>query len=64
MKNGGVGAAYSEALLENDFSGKYTHTGINREFVSHAGVSSLMKKYSLDCEGMVRIIENEAYNER
>ncbi len=64
MKNGGVGEAYSEALLENDFSGKYTHTGINREFVSHAGVSSLMKKYSLDCEGMVRIIENEAYNER
>ena len=64
MKNAGVGEAFSDALLENGFGGGYTHTGVDREFVSHANVSSLMKKYSLDCDGMVRIIENEADNER
>ena len=64
MKNGGVGEEFSCRLMQNGFGGKYIHTGVDREFVSHAGVDYLMEKYGLDSASMVRLIEIEDSNER
>ncbi len=52
MKTGGAGEAFAEELLSAGFNGRYVHAGIDREFVSHAPISSLMKKYGLDGESM------------
>ena len=62
IKSGGVGEKLGSMLLERGYKGDYTLTAVNDEFVPHASVSQLMKKYSLDAEGMVNIIERSGNN--
>lgn len=59
IKSGSVGESFADLLLIKGFKKKYRHVAINDEFVSHASVNSLMKKYSLDTESIVKyIMEN------
>lgn len=59
MKAGGTGERMAAELLKKGFSGKYSLTAVDGEFVSHASVDSLMKKYSMDALSMACKIENE-----
>ncbi|MBQ2847510.1 MAG: 1-deoxy-D-xylulose-5-phosphate synthase [Clostridia bacterium] len=59
MRSGGVAEGFASMLCENGFSGKYSITAVDGEFVSHARVSRLMEKYSMSPEKMVLLIENE-----
>ena len=52
IKNGGVGEQFALHLLENNYKGSYNITAIDDQFVKHASVSSLLKKYQLDSRGM------------
>lgn len=56
IKNGGIGETFSELLLENGYAGKFLLNAIGNEFVEHASVASLLKKYNLDEDGMIKII--------
>lgn len=51
-KSGSVGAAFAEDLAEKGYNGKFEHIAVNNEFVHHASVPSLMKKYGLDRESI------------
>ncbi len=59
MKAGGVGERMAAELLERGFGGKYSITAVDGEFVSHASIESLLKKYSMDKDGMYRKITKE-----
>ena len=59
MKAGGAGERMASELLEKGYSGRYSVTAVDGEFVSHASVDSLMKKYSMDAESMACKIKNE-----
>lgn len=56
IRSGGIGERFGELLLENGFKGAYTLTAVPDEFVVHAPVSSQMKRYKLDEEGMLSVI--------
>lgn len=56
MRSGGVGESFADKLLEAGYKGGYKHIAVNDEFVAHASIASLMRKYSLDCDSMVKII--------
>lgn len=51
-KSGSVGETFAEALAEKGYNGKFEHIAVNNEFVHHASVPSLMKKYGLDRESI------------
>lgn len=51
-KSGSVGETFAETLAEKGYNGKFEHIAVNNEFVHHAPVSSLMKKYGLDRESI------------
>ena len=52
IKNGGVAERFALHLLENNYKGSYNITAIDDQFVKHASVNSLLKKYQLDGRGM------------
>ena len=56
VKSGGVGESFSNYLLTKGFKNNYYHIAINDEFVPHAPVSSLMKKYGFDVDSIVKCI--------
>lgn len=51
-KSGSVGETFAETLAEKGYNGKFEHIAVNNEFVHHASVPSLMKKYGLDRESI------------
>lgn len=60
IKTGGIGETFSELLLENGYKGEFSLTAVDNEFVEHASVTSLLEKYNLDKNGMIKIVmENE-----
>ncbi len=59
MRSGGIAEKFASLLLEKGFRGRYSVTAVDDEFVSHASISRLMEKYSMDADGMARKIENE-----
>lgn len=59
MKAGGAGERMAAELLGKGFTGKYSVTAVDGEFVPHASVDSLMEKYSMDAASMAYKIENE-----
>ena len=59
MKGGSIGEKIGAMLLENNYKGKYFHNAVNDEFVAHATVDSLMRKYKLDFKSISEIIKNE-----
>ncbi len=56
VKSGGIGQSFADLLYEEFFKGDFKHIAVNDEFVQHASVSSLIKKYHLDCESIVKNI--------
>ena len=63
IKSGGVGEKLGSMLLENGYKGEYIINAVNDEFVPHASVARLMKKYNLDAYGMAQVIERSGNNE-
>lgn len=55
IKNGGIAETFGSMLVQNGYKGKYKITAIENEFVKHASVSSLYKKYKLDEDGIYEI---------
>ncbi len=56
LKSGSIGESFADLLLANRFNKKYYHIAISDEFVPHASVDSLMKKYKFDTESIVKNI--------
>lgn len=63
IRSGGVGEKFGSMLLESGYKGDYVLTAVNDEFVPHASVESLMRKYKLDTDGMINVIERSGNNE-
>lgn len=55
-QSGSIGETVARHLVEADYNGMYKHIAVNDEFVCHAGVSSQLRKYSLDCDGIVKTV--------
>ena len=56
VKSGSIGESFADLLLANEFKNNYSHIADKDEFVPHASVDSLMKKYGLDTESIVKNI--------
>lgn len=56
VKSGSIGQSFADMLLENYYNGNYKHIAVNDEFVPHASVTSLIKKYHLNAESIVNQI--------
>ena len=54
VQSGGIGESFANLLYANDYKNNYSHVAIKDEYVPHASVSSLIKKYSLDTESIVK----------
>ena len=57
VKSGGVGESFASVALENKFSPEFTLTAFPDCFVKQAKTDSVLKKYNLDCEGIVKVIK-------
>lgn len=60
MRSGGIGEKLGSMLLEKGFDCGYHITAVNDEFVAHAPAESLMKRYGLDAESIVKLVEEAA----
>lgn len=60
MRSGGIGEKLGSMLFEKGFDCKYHITAVNDEFVAHAQAESLMKRYKLDAQSIVKMIEEAA----
>ncbi len=56
VKSGGIGQSFADMLLDMNYKGYYKHIAVNDEYVPHASVPSLIKKYHLDSESIVNHI--------
>lgn len=56
VRTGGAGEAFALKLLEAGYRGKYILTAVDDCFVKQASVKSLMKRYKLDTEGMLEVL--------
>lgn len=56
VKSGGIGQSFADMLFDINYKGNYKHIAVNDEFVPHASVTSLIKKYHLDSESIVNQI--------
>lgn len=56
VKSGGVGEKLALSLTENGFCGKFKLTAIEDGFVEQASVEEQLKKYKLDTQSMINII--------
>lgn len=59
IKSGGVGECFAELLLENGVNAEYRHICINDEFVKQASVDSQLKKYCLDAQSVIDIVNEK-----
>lgn len=60
VKSGGIGETFASLLLNNGFDRNYYHIAIDDEFVTHASVDSLMRKYGLNTESIVKNVMEKA----
>lgn len=58
ITSGGIGETFGVKLLQNGYKGTYSLTAVPDEFVIHASVSAQLKRYKLDCDGMIEVITN------
>ena len=56
VKSGSIGQSFADMLFDMNYKGNYKHIAVNDEFVPHASVTSLIKKYHLDSESIVNQI--------
>ena len=53
VKSGSIGESFADDLLKSDFNKQYIHIAVDDEFIPHASVQALMKKYKLDTDSIV-----------
>ncbi len=58
IESGGIGETFGAKLLQNGYKGSYFLNAVPDEFVIHASVSAQLKRYKLDCDGMIEVITN------
>lgn len=58
IESGGIGETFGARLLQNGYHGAYSLTAVPNEFVAHASVAAQLKRYKLDCDGMIEVITN------
>ena len=56
VKSGSVGESFADYLLNNGYNKEYNHITVDDKFIPHASVQSLMKKYQLDIDSIVKNI--------
>ena len=57
IKSGGVAEKFGSLILENThFRGKYNIQAIPDKFVAHTSIREQLKRFSLDSEGMIKVI--------
>lgn len=54
VKSGSIGESFADNLLNTGFKNRYIHVAVDDEFVPHASIQALMKKYKLDTESIVK----------
>lgn len=59
IKSGGVGECFGSMLAESDVTAKFRHICIEDEFIKQAGVDSQLKKYRLDRESIIDIVNQD-----
>ena len=59
IKSGGVGECFGSMLAESDVTAKFRHICIEDEFIKQASVESQLKKYRLDKESIIDIVNQE-----
>ncbi len=59
IKSGGIGECFGSMLAESDVSSKYRHICIEDEFIKQASVDSQLKKYKLDKESIINIVNQD-----
>lgn len=62
VKSGGVGESFAAMMQENGIKARFIHTAVEDGFIKQASVASQLKKYSLDYQGVLEVIENEQKN--
>lgn len=56
VKSGGIGESFADLLLLNHFKGDFSHIAVDDNFIPHASVDSLMKRYGFDVDSIVKNI--------
>lgn len=59
IKSGGVGECFGSMLAESDVKAKFRHICIEDEFIKQASVESQLKKYRLDKESIIDIVNQD-----
>ncbi|WP_448901669.1 1-deoxy-D-xylulose-5-phosphate synthase [Eubacterium sp.] len=59
IKSGGVGECFGSMLAESDVKAKLRHICIEDEFIKQASVDSQLKKYRLDRESIIDIVNQD-----
>lgn len=59
IKSGGVGECFGSMLAESDVTAKFCHICIEDEFIKQASVESQLKKYRLDKESIIDIVNQD-----
>lgn len=59
IKSGGVGECFGSMLAESDVTAKFCHICIEDEFIKQASVDSQLKKYRLDRESIIDIVNQD-----
>ncbi len=54
IRSGSIGQSFADALFEKNYNGVYEHIAVDDAFVPHAPVGSLMKKYKLDRDSIIK----------
>ncbi|MBS7359749.1 MAG: 1-deoxy-D-xylulose-5-phosphate synthase [Oscillospiraceae bacterium] len=63
VKTGGIGEAFATGLIENGIKADYRLTAIPDCFVKQGKVESILDRYNLSADGMLRVVKG-ASNER
>ena len=59
IKSGGVGECFGSMIAESDVTAKFRHICIEDEFIKQASVDSQLKKYRLDRESIIDIVNQD-----
>lgn len=62
IRTGSIGETFASRLEENGVAVKFHHIAVNDEFIKQASVSSQLKKYKLDTDGVLEVIRSEQEN--
>ena len=59
IKTGGVGECFGSLLAENSIKSDYKHISVGDDFIKQASVNSQFKKYNLDKDSVIKIVNGK-----